>query len=84
MNYYSDPTASRALGNINREFTRFQKRAKKIRALLLAGEITPKQAMSACQTFPVLYRQLLWKFITKPQEEPSADSSAEGQIYSST
>ena len=30
MGYYSDPTAAMALGGINREFSRLEKKAKKI------------------------------------------------------
>ena len=33
MGYYSDPTASQALGNINREFSRLERKAKRLRKL---------------------------------------------------
>ena len=35
MNHYSDPTAARALSGINREFSRLEKKAKKIRKDLI-------------------------------------------------
>lgn len=33
MGYYSDPTAAKALGGINREFAKLEKKAKRLRRL---------------------------------------------------
>ena len=41
MGYYSDPTASQALGEINREFSRLEKKAKRLRDLLDQGKLSP-------------------------------------------
>ena len=38
--HYSDPTANRALSGINREFSRLEKKAKKLRTLWKEGKIT--------------------------------------------
>ncbi len=40
MGYYSDPTASKALGEINREFSRLEKNAKRLRKLWDKGIAT--------------------------------------------
>lgn len=37
MGYYSDPTAQMALGEINREFSKLEKKAKRLKALLKSG-----------------------------------------------
>lgn len=38
MSHYSDPTAAHALGGINREFSRLEKKAKKLCRLLDEGK----------------------------------------------
>ncbi len=40
MHHYSDPTASLALGEINREFSRLEKKARNLCRLLDEGKIT--------------------------------------------
>ena len=59
MNHYSDPTAARALGGINREFSRLEKKAKKLRARFEAGEITEKDLQKAQAQFRGIYRHVL-------------------------
>lgn len=59
MNHYSDPTAARALGGINREFSRLEKKAKKLRARFEAGEITEKDLEKAQAQFRGIYRHVL-------------------------
>ena len=69
MNYYSDPTAARALSGINREFSRLEKRAKKLRRLRDEGRITPEALAKAQGEFTGLYRHVLTIELNKPKEE---------------
>ena len=59
MHYYSDPTANKALGSINREFSRLEKKAKKLRARWEAGEITQADLENAQSQFRGIYRHVL-------------------------
>lgn len=59
MSYYSDPTAAKALGGINREFSRLEKKAKKLRARFEAGEITAEDLERAQAQFTGIYRHVL-------------------------
>lgn len=69
MNHYSDPTAARALSGINREFSRLEKRAKKLRRLRDEGRITPEALEKAQEEFTGLYRHVLTFELNKPKEE---------------
>ena len=68
MNYYSDPTASKALGNINREFTRYEKRAKKLRELYEEGKLSSKDLERARSQFKGLYKHVLDNVLTENHE----------------
>ena len=59
MGYYSDPTASRALGGINREFSRMEKKAKNLCRLLDQGKITTEEFDAAHSQFTGIYRHVL-------------------------
>ena len=59
MGYYSDPTASLAIGNINREFSKLEKKAKKIREHLEKGKLSPADLEKAQAQFKGLYRHVL-------------------------
>lgn len=59
MGYYSDPTASKALGNINREFSRLEKKAKKLRELYEKGKISREGLEKAQLQFKGLYQHVL-------------------------
>ena len=59
MNHYSDPTAARALGGINREFSRLEKKAKNLCRLLDEGKITTKDFEAAQAQFTGIYRHVL-------------------------
>ncbi len=59
MSYYSDPTASRALGGINREFSRLEKKAKKLRRLWEQGKLSPEELEEAQGQFTGIYRHVL-------------------------
>jgi len=59
MGYYSDPTASAALGNINREFSKLEKKAKNLRKLFAEGKISEKTLKKAQSQFTGIYRYVL-------------------------
>ena len=59
MNHYSDPTAARALGGINREFSRLEKKAKNLCRLLDEGKITTEDFTAAQSQFTGIYRHVL-------------------------
>ena len=59
MGFYSDPTASRALGPINREFNRLEKKAKALRRQYKAGLITEADLEKAQGQFRGIYRHIL-------------------------
>jgi hypothetical protein len=59
MNHYSDPTAARALGGINREFSRLEKKAKNLCRLLDEGKITTEDFAAAQSQFTGIYRHVL-------------------------
>ena len=59
MSHYSDPTAARALGSINREFSRLEKKAKNLCRLLDQGKITTEEFEAAQDQFTGLYRHVL-------------------------
>ena len=59
MNHYSDPTAARALGGINREFSRLEKKAKNLCRLLDVGTITTEDFAAAQAQFTGIYRHVL-------------------------
>ena len=68
MNHYSDPTAARALGGINREFSRLEKKAKKLRARCEAGEITEKDLEKSQEQFRGIYRHVLNNVLKEEHE----------------
>ena len=68
MSYYSDPTAARALGGINREFSRLEKKAKKLRKRFENGEITTEDLERAQAQFRGIYRHVLTHVLNEPQE----------------
>lgn len=59
MGYYSDPTANMAIGNINREFSKHIKKAKKLRKAYEAGKISSDTLKKAQSQFRGLYRHVL-------------------------
>lgn len=63
MIHYSDPTAARALGGINREFNRLEKKAKKLRKLRDEGKISPASLERAQDQFTGIYRHVLTKVL---------------------
>ena len=59
MSYYSDPTAAKALSGINREFTRLENKAKRLRKLLEKGKISAEDIEKAQGQFRGIYRHVL-------------------------
>ena len=69
MGYYSDPTANMAIGNINKEFSKLEKKAKRLRVLLDEGKITPEQIETAQTQFKGLYRHVLTLALEAEEDE---------------
>ena len=68
MSYYSDPTAANALGSINREFSRLEKKAKQHRKRFEAGEITAADLERAQAQFTGIYRHVLTHVLAEERE----------------
>ena len=68
MGYYSDPTASQALGEINREFSRLEKKAKRLRDLLDQGTLSPTALERAQNQFRGIYRYVLQNVLEEERE----------------
>ena len=58
MGYYSDPTANMALGNINREFTKQEKKAKRLLELYEKGKLSEDEFEKACSQFGGIFRRV--------------------------
>lgn len=56
MGYYSDPTANLALGNINREFSKIEKRVCHLWSLLEEEEITPEEFDEAVAQYEGVFK----------------------------
>jgi len=69
MRYYSDPTASKALGSINREFSEHEKKAKALCRLCLHGELTAQEWADAHRQFKGIYKHVLDNVLHKMLEE---------------
>ncbi len=78
MGRYSDPTAALAMGSVNREFAKYEKKAKKLRSLYKAGKLSEDALEKAYAEFPTLYRHVfdrvfwedtyLWEDETPPAQ----------------
>lgn len=69
MEQYSDPTASMALGDINREFSRLEKKAKRLAERYHKGEITADDLAKAQTQFTGIYRHVLTHALQKKPKE---------------
>ncbi len=72
MGYHSDPTASQALGGINHEFSRLEKKARHLRKLQDEGKLTPEALNRAKAQYRGIYRHVLDRILTEertPAEE---------------
>lgn len=68
MRNYSDPTAAAALGPINREFSRLEKKAKALRKLRDEGRISSERLEKAQAQFTGIYRHVLNHELSKKSE----------------
>lgn len=59
MSKYSDPTANMALGNINREFSRLEKKARRLRQRYEEGRLSEAALLRAQENFTGIYRHVL-------------------------
>lgn len=59
MHPYSDPTAALALSDINRTFSRLEKKAKTLCRLLDEGKLTAEEFQKAQSQFTGIYRHVL-------------------------
>lgn len=59
MSYFSDPTANAAVGNIDRVFSRLEKKAKRLCRLYREGKITLDDLERANAQFTGIYRYVL-------------------------
>lgn len=69
MNYYNDPTAGAALGNINREFNRLERKAKNLARLYYQGKISSEALKKAQGEFKGLYSHILKNALNSPKKE---------------
>ena len=58
-NYYRDPTASAAIGAVDKELTGMRKRAREIRQLRQQGRLTPEAELRARREFRGIYARFL-------------------------
>ena len=68
MGNYSDPTAAAAMGNINREFSRLEKKAKLLRKLLREGKISPKTVERAQAEYTGIYKHILTRVLKEERK----------------
>lgn len=78
MSHYSDPTANRALGSINREFSRLEKKAKNLCRLLDEGKLSQEEFDAAHSQFTGIYRHVL--DITRREWEENKARQAAGKL----
>lgn len=69
MGYYSDPTAQKALGEIGREFSRLERKAKRLKALLKSGAISETELEESSKQFRGLYRHVLTNVLEADDEK---------------
>ena len=67
MYYYSDPTANMALAGINREFARLEKKAKRLKARLKDGTLSPEALKKAQAEYTGIYRHVLNRILEEDE-----------------
>ena len=65
MYYYSDPTANQALAGINREFSRLEKKAKRLKERMKDGTLSPKALEQAQKEYTGIYRHVLTRILAE-------------------
>ena len=76
MGYYNDPTAAMALGNINREFSRLEKKAKKLCEQHKKGRLSAEALERANSEFGGIYRHVLEIALENAEKQDAKDSEA--------
>ncbi len=77
MGYYSDHTASMAVGNVNREFSKYKKRTKKLRKLYKDGKFSEEAMEKAYSEFTGIYSHVLdYVFCEGPNFGKTTNASA--------
>ena len=69
MGYYSDPTASEALGNINREFKKHEKQAKRLLNLYESGRISGDDYEKKNEQFIGIFRRVPYNVVVSELEQ---------------
>ena len=65
MSYYSDPTASAAIGAVDKEIRLMRKKAKRLKQLRQLGVLTPQMEAAAQREFTGIYRRFLEEALRK-------------------
>lgn len=68
MAHYADPTAAKALGGINREFARLEKKAKRLRQLYEEGKLSEEALAQAHSQFRGIYKHVLDHVLRQERE----------------
>lgn len=76
MSHFSDPTANAAVGNINREFSRLEKKAKHLCRLFLEGKLSSQDLQKAGEQFTGIYRHVLTNALIEAEKESNAEDEA--------
>ena len=76
MGYYNDPTAAMALGNINREFGRLEKKAKRLCEQHKKGRLSAEALERANSEFGGIYRHVLEIALENAEKQDAKDSEA--------
>lgn len=76
MSYYADPTANRAMGNINRQFSKIEKRVARLWQLVNEGKLSPEAFEKEVAQYKGIFKQAVINGMKpkKPGESPSAES----------
>lgn len=73
MGYFSDPTADMAIGNISREFSKYEKKAKKLCKLYWQGRLSQKELERQAAQFKGLYKNVLKNALTENEQKKTAE-----------
>ena len=69
MGYYSDPTASAAVGSVDREFARLEKKARRIRDRFEEGKLSLDELEVAAAQFRGIYSHVLMNVFREPRKK---------------
>ena len=74
MSYYSNPTANAAIGSIDREIRKMEKRAKRLKERKDCGRLSPQQEAAAYREFSGIFRPILERALNPKAETSPADA----------